>query len=59
MDSVVSIVGGVPSQVGRNDDDLADRLSYRYTSLLLVSDVAALYSNYPFILYTLLIHWAL
>ena len=36
MDKILGVVGGLPAAKSRNDDDFSDRLSYRYTSALLI-----------------------
>jgi innexin len=36
MDKILGVIGGVPQAKLRNDDDFADRLSYRYTSAIFV-----------------------
>ena len=36
MDKIVGVIGSIPSTKIRNDDDLADRLNYRFTTSILV-----------------------
>ena len=36
MDNFINTVSGVPNKRIRNDDDVTDRLSYRYSTFLFV-----------------------
>ena len=36
MDKIIGVIGGVPQSASRNDDDFVDRLSHRYTTVMMV-----------------------